>query len=93
MLAAGVTGAIGSFRPDDAVEIAGTDGVVFARGLVRVHAEQAYGMDGAAAARSSFIGMTWSLQPDSMTSPALEQLAGRFWPIRPGGGESVELRP
>ena len=41
LLAAGVTGAAGAFRPDDAVEISGPDGVVFAKGLVRVHAERA----------------------------------------------------
>jgi glutamate 5-kinase len=41
LLAPGVTGVTGSFRPDDAVEIAGPDGAVFAKGLVRVHAEQA----------------------------------------------------
>jgi glutamate 5-kinase len=41
LLAAGVTGATGAFRPEDAVEIAGPDGVVFAKGLVRVHAERA----------------------------------------------------
>ena len=41
LLAAGVTGVTGGFRPDDAVEIAGPDGVVFAKGLVRVHAERA----------------------------------------------------
>ena len=28
------------FRPEDAVEIAGSDGAVFAKGLVRVHAER-----------------------------------------------------
>jgi glutamate 5-kinase len=41
LLAAGVTGAAGSFRPEDAVEIAGPDGTVFAKGLVRVAAESA----------------------------------------------------
>lgn len=41
LLAAGVTGAAGAFRPDDAVEISGPDGEVFAKGLVRVHAERA----------------------------------------------------
>jgi glutamate 5-kinase len=41
LLAAGVTGATGTFRPEDAVEIAGSDGTVFAKGLVRVHAERA----------------------------------------------------
>ena len=41
LLAAGVTGATGSFGPEDAVEIAGPDGTVFAKGLVRVHAERA----------------------------------------------------
>jgi glutamate 5-kinase len=40
LLAAGVTGAAGAFRPEDAVEIAGPDGEVFAKGLVRVHAER-----------------------------------------------------
>jgi glutamate 5-kinase len=41
LLAAGVTGAAGSFRPEDAVEIADPDGTVFAKGLVRVAAESA----------------------------------------------------
>jgi glutamate 5-kinase len=38
LLAAGVVGCTGEFRPDDAVEIAGPDGEVFAKGLVRVPA-------------------------------------------------------
>jgi glutamate 5-kinase len=41
LLAAGVTEASGAFRPDDAVEISGPDGEVFAKGLVRVYAERA----------------------------------------------------
>ncbi|MGO9854218.1 MAG: glutamate 5-kinase [Acidimicrobiales bacterium] len=41
LLAAGVTGVDGGFRPDEAVEIAGPDGQVFAKGLVRVHADRA----------------------------------------------------
>jgi len=41
LLAAGVTGSTGAFRPDDAVEISGPDGEVFAKGLVRVHGERA----------------------------------------------------
>ena len=41
LLAAGVTGVTGSFRPEDAVEIAGPDGRVFAKGLVRQAAERA----------------------------------------------------
>ena len=40
LLAAGVVGVNGSFRPEDAVEIAGPDGKVFAKGLVRLHAER-----------------------------------------------------
>ncbi len=40
LLAAGVIAASGSFRPEDAVEIAGPDGRVFAKGLVRLHAER-----------------------------------------------------
>jgi glutamate 5-kinase len=36
LLPAGVISATGSFGPDDAVEIAGPDGKVFAKGLVRV---------------------------------------------------------
>jgi glutamate 5-kinase len=36
LLPAGVTACTGSFAPDDAVEIAGPDGKVFAKGLVRV---------------------------------------------------------
>ena len=41
LLAAGVTGVTGRFVPEDAVEIAGPDGGVFAKGLVRLHAERA----------------------------------------------------
>jgi glutamate 5-kinase len=41
LLAAGVVGCTGAFRPDDAVEIAGPDGQVFAKGLVRVPAASA----------------------------------------------------
>ncbi len=41
LLAAGVTGASGDFRPGDAVEVAGPDGRVFAKGLVRVPAQGA----------------------------------------------------
>ena len=42
LLAAGVTGVTGSFRPEDAVEIAGPDGKVFAKGLVRLPADRAH---------------------------------------------------
>jgi glutamate 5-kinase len=38
LLAAGVVDVRGGFEADDAVEIAGTDGVVFAKGLVRLDA-------------------------------------------------------
>ncbi|HEX5365296.1 MAG TPA: glutamate 5-kinase [Acidimicrobiales bacterium] len=38
LLAAGVTGVKGSFEPEDAVEIAGPDGSVFAKGLCRLDA-------------------------------------------------------
>jgi len=41
LLAAGVVGCSGTFRPEDAVEIAGPDGQVFAKGLVRVPAASA----------------------------------------------------
>lgn len=41
LLAAGVTAVNGDFRPGDAVEVAGPDGRVFAKGLVRVSAEGA----------------------------------------------------
>jgi glutamate 5-kinase len=41
LLAAGVIGVSGSFGPEDAVEIAGPDGAVFAKGLVRVPAARA----------------------------------------------------
>ena len=41
LLAAGVVAVSGSFVPEDAVEIAGPDGQVFAKGLVRVPAERA----------------------------------------------------
>ena len=40
LLPAGVTATRGSYGPDDAVEIAGPDGKVFAKGLVRVPAER-----------------------------------------------------
>lgn len=40
LLPAGVVGVDGRFEPDDAVEIAGPDGVVFAKGLVRHGAAQ-----------------------------------------------------
>ncbi|HEY1831613.1 MAG TPA: glutamate 5-kinase [Acidimicrobiales bacterium] len=41
LLAAGVVGCTGTFGPTDAVEIAGPDGQVFAKGLVRVPAATA----------------------------------------------------
>jgi glutamate 5-kinase len=41
LLPAGVVGVTGAFGPEDAVEIAGPDGQVFAKGLVRLHAERA----------------------------------------------------
>jgi glutamate 5-kinase len=41
LLAAGVVGVTGDFGPEDAVEIAGPDGIVFAKGLVRLHAGRA----------------------------------------------------
>jgi len=41
LLAAGVVGCSGTFGPGDAVEIAGPDGQVFAKGLVRVPATSA----------------------------------------------------
>ena len=41
LLAAGVTASAGTFGPEDAVEIAGPDGTVFAKGLVRVSADGA----------------------------------------------------
>ena len=40
LLPAGVTGVKGDFMADDAVEIAGPDGVVFAKGLTRIDAHQ-----------------------------------------------------
>ena len=40
LLPAGVTGTSGSYEPDDAVEIAGPDGVVFAKGLVRYRSDR-----------------------------------------------------
>ncbi len=40
LLAAGVVGVSGTFGPGDAAEIAGPDGRVFAKGLVRLHAER-----------------------------------------------------
>ena len=49
LLAAGVTGAEGAFDADDAVEVAGPDGVVFAKGLVRMDAA---GVDDVAGHRS-----------------------------------------
>jgi glutamate 5-kinase len=41
LLPAGVVSVTGGFVPDDAVEISGPDGKVFAKGLVRLHAERA----------------------------------------------------
>ncbi len=41
LLAAGVSAVTGGFTPDDAVEIAGPDGAVFAKGLVRLAADRA----------------------------------------------------
>jgi glutamate 5-kinase len=41
LLPAGVTGVAGTFSAEDAVEIAGPDGVVFAKGLVRLGAADA----------------------------------------------------
>jgi glutamate 5-kinase len=41
LLPAGVRGVSGSFGPEDAVEIAGPDGRVFAKGLVRLAADRA----------------------------------------------------
>ncbi|MGZ4727062.1 MAG: PUA domain-containing protein [Acidimicrobiales bacterium] len=38
LLAAGVTEVIGSFDADDAVEVVGPDGAVFAKGLARIDA-------------------------------------------------------
>jgi glutamate 5-kinase len=40
LLPAGVVAASGEFGPDDAVEIVGPDGKVFAKGLVRVRADR-----------------------------------------------------
>ncbi len=41
LLAAGVTGVTGDFFPEDAVEIAGPDGVVFAKGICRLPSSRA----------------------------------------------------
>lgn len=41
LLAAGVTGVSGDFFPEDAVEIAGPDGVVFAKGISRLPSRRA----------------------------------------------------
>ncbi|MGH2928133.1 MAG: PUA domain-containing protein, partial [Solirubrobacteraceae bacterium] len=41
LLPAGVVSCRGRFEPDDAVEIAGTDGAVFAKGLVRYSSNRA----------------------------------------------------
>lgn len=40
LLAAGVVGVEGHFEPDDAVEVAGPEGIVFAKGLVRHSARE-----------------------------------------------------
>ena len=40
LLAAGVVAAEGSFAPDDAVEVAGPDGAVFAKGIARYGADR-----------------------------------------------------
>ena len=55
-----MTDVSGSFRPEEAVEIAGPDGAVFAKGLVRVHADRAVEWMGSAA-RSSSTATTWCL--------------------------------
>ena len=77
LLAAGVTGVAGTFRPEDAVEIAGHR---------RRDLRQGPGPGGrgsgppsgwAVAARSSSIVTISSLYPEGMTPPALQQLAGR----------------
>ena len=47
LLTAGVVQAEGEFNPEDAVEIAGPDGKVFAKGLVRLRSEQCVGLAGA----------------------------------------------
>ncbi|MGC9961435.1 MAG: glutamate 5-kinase [Acidimicrobiales bacterium] len=41
LLAAGVTAVVGTFLEDDAVEISGADGVVFAKGIAKVAASRA----------------------------------------------------
>jgi glutamate 5-kinase len=46
LLPAGVVGVEGGFEPDDAVELAGPDGAVFAKGLVRVAASTLRGIAG-----------------------------------------------
>jgi glutamate 5-kinase len=46
LLPAGITEVLGRFDVDDAVEVAGPDGVVFAKGLVRVSADHARTMAG-----------------------------------------------
>ena len=46
LLAAGVTAVQGSFAADEAVEVAGPDGVVFAKGLARVDAATAAAIAG-----------------------------------------------
>ena len=46
LLAAGVREVVGGFEADDAVELAGLDGKVFAKGLVRVSASQLRGVSG-----------------------------------------------
>jgi len=46
LLPAGVVGVEGSFRADDGVEIAGPDGVVFAKGLARTSARELAGVAG-----------------------------------------------
>lgn len=56
LLPAGVVESQGDFEPDDAVEISGTDGVVFAKGLVRYRA----------ARRAEWVGRRSDELPDDL---------------------------
>lgn len=66
LLAAGVTGVDGAFDVDDAVEVAGPDGTVFAKGLVRVDAATARSMAGKRSTELPEGTAPWLLHTDDL---------------------------
>ena len=91
---AGVVSVSGRFDADDAVEIAGPDGVVFAKGLAR-HARRAWWRRGRAAARASCPTVPpprWSTATISSCWPDRGRAADPRWAgaaRRPGCGGGV----